>query len=571
MIICVSARRGAALPMRSLRMGIFFVQKLMQDFSYRGQSELLVLTSQHGMRRNRAASAHIDRLATAQAEARNYISTLLNRRLPVSKLTSARKGARGVSSFLADWKAAQPDRTFAASSILVRGGVLALLSNSQMQAARAERISRLNACIDEGRIPPARLLWDKRRTLAPLDLGLHHTLDLDDSGVSLFHGKAKSIETRSGNFSVLDERTIRIGAATDACVITLTSPLPCAPAAVRSLKLVPMERERGEHAPRYSVRVSYTHSAVLGIRTARKSGRRYISDDDYALTLTRADILGMDDGVKRNWTFDTGAHFTYRTDAQERAARAQAGARRKKRGSKRQAKARRQAREYSRIAQAERRRQFNAFAIDVLDSEKPAVVAVEDKSTRSMMRSAGGSTFNPGRHVAQKSGLNRSLASAALAEAQGILEVQALKRGRPVVKVFAPTTSMTCGACGEVSGKSRRSQACFVCVSCGHTLNADTNAAQIIGNRAYYGIRENLAERHGVSLPLKEQCPTGWQKQPSGEGQRRFAALDKAGSPRADARRGQRPGSGKAREGAAAAAPMAAKGRDSAPTQGALF
>ncbi|MEU9276254.1 zinc ribbon domain-containing protein [Streptomyces sp. NPDC048342] len=46
-----------------------------------------------------------------------------------------------------------------------------------------------------------------------------------------------------------------------------------------------------------------------------------------------------------------------------------------------------------------------------------------------------------------------------------------------VEDVPAPYTSLRCSACGWIEKKSRKSQADFVCVSCGFTCNADENAS----------------------------------------------------------------------------------------------
>ncbi|MDX3616253.1 zinc ribbon domain-containing protein [Streptomyces europaeiscabiei] len=46
-----------------------------------------------------------------------------------------------------------------------------------------------------------------------------------------------------------------------------------------------------------------------------------------------------------------------------------------------------------------------------------------------------------------------------------------------VEDVPAPYTSLRCSACGWIDKNSRKSQAEFVCSSCGFTCNADTNAS----------------------------------------------------------------------------------------------
>ncbi|MGW1784253.1 RNA-guided endonuclease InsQ/TnpB family protein [Streptomyces sp. NPDC002143] len=75
---------------------------------------------------------------------------------------------------------------------------------------------------------------------------------------------------------------------------------------------------------------------------------------------------------------------------------------------------------------------------------------------------------------AAKSGLNRTI----LAQGWGLLRRRTEHKapGR-VEDVPAPYTSLRCSACGWIEKKSRKSQADFVCVSCGFTCNADENAA----------------------------------------------------------------------------------------------
>ncbi len=75
---------------------------------------------------------------------------------------------------------------------------------------------------------------------------------------------------------------------------------------------------------------------------------------------------------------------------------------------------------------------------------------------------------------AAKAGLNRAI----LAQGWGLLRRRTEDKapGR-VEDVPAPYTSLRCSACGWIEKKSRKSQADFVCVSCGFTCNADENAA----------------------------------------------------------------------------------------------
>jgi putative transposase len=57
------------------------------------------------------------------------------------------------------------------------------------------------------------------------------------------------------------------------------------------------------------------------------------------------------------------------------------------------------------------------------------------------------------------------------------------ERNGEVVLVDPKHTSQTCSACGAVDSESRKNQASFCCTSCGHTMNADHNAAINIHRR----------------------------------------------------------------------------------------
>ena len=56
--------------------------------------------------------------------------------------------------------------------------------------------------------------------------------------------------------------------------------------------------------------------------------------------------------------------------------------------------------------------------------------------------------------------------------------------GVPFLLVDPRNTSRTCSACACIDKANRKSQASFICVSCGFSANADTNAAVIIRGRA---------------------------------------------------------------------------------------
>ena len=105
------------------------------------------------------------------------------------------------------------------------------------------------------------------------------------------------------------------------------------------------------------------------------------------------------------------------------------------------------------------------------------VLKVENLNVGAMTRSARGTLEAPGRNVAQKAGLNRSI----LAQGWGLFLARLEHKARGRVRRVDPKhTSQRCSACGHVAPESRESQAAFRCVACGFACNADLNAARNI-------------------------------------------------------------------------------------------
>jgi len=109
-------------------------------------------------------------------------------------------------------------------------------------------------------------------------------------------------------------------------------------------------------------------------------------------------------------------------------------------------------------------------------SGKCGTVIVEDLKVKNMTASARGTIENPGSNVRQKAGLNRAMLDTAFGEIRRSLEY---KCGR-LVEVNPAYTSQTCSECGHTDKENRKTQARFLCVSCGFASNADTNAAMNI-------------------------------------------------------------------------------------------
>lgn len=108
------------------------------------------------------------------------------------------------------------------------------------------------------------------------------------------------------------------------------------------------------------------------------------------------------------------------------------------------------------------------------------VVKIEKLNVRGMSASAAGTVEEPGRKVAQKRGLNRSILDQGWSMFAAMLRYKLAERGGELVEVPAAYTSQTCSCCGTIDQESRKDQATFECAHCGHAENADVNAAKNI-------------------------------------------------------------------------------------------
>ena len=93
-----------------------------------------------------------------------------------------------------------------------------------------------------------------------------------------------------------------------------------------------------------------------------------------------------------------------------------------------------------------------------------------------MTRSARGTVERPGRNVAAKSGLNRSIAEQSWGIIISQLDYKTQWYGKEFVKVDPRHTSQMCSGCGVVASGNRQDKT-YNCGSCGLRMDADTNAA----------------------------------------------------------------------------------------------
>ncbi len=118
-------------------------------------------------------------------------------------------------------------------------------------------------------------------------------------------------------------------------------------------------------------------------------------------------------------------------------------------------------------------------------AQKGTAIAADGVLPRNMMASAAGTIENPGKNVAQKRGLNRSLSLARFGKLRDKIDWECKKIGKLHMRVPAKNGSITCHDCGHVDKKSRKSQAEFECTACYFSANADHNAAMVHADRLY--------------------------------------------------------------------------------------
>lgn len=197
--------------------------------------------------------------------------------------------------------------------------------------------------------------------------------------------------------------------------------------------------------------------------------------------------IGIDVGVTHFLTLSTGEHIDLPnldrlihrvTSLRQRLSH-------KKKGSNNSKKAR------QRLSTAHRKlrhvRQDFLHKTSTRLAKNHSYIVMEDLKVGNMMRSAKGTVNKPGRNVKAKSGLNRSIAKQAWTTFRNLLTYKLNKLNGELRLVDPRHTSQTCSQCLTIDKRNRKSQSKFNCISCGHTVNADHNAATNILRLGFLG------------------------------------------------------------------------------------
>ena len=260
------------------------------------------------------------------------------------------------------------------------------------------------------------------------------------------------------------------------------------------VKWEPVDGGRWAHATLRAVgRVKVKqHRPVVGrVKTLqlKREGRRW-----YVIVVTEAEpvplpptgrSVGVDVGVARFLTTSDGqvvANPRFLDTAQERIVELQRRRQHARAGSGNRRRVRRALAKEWRKVRNQRRDFHHKTARSLVDSCDS--IALENLRVAAMTAAAAGTVEAPGRNVAAKAGLNRSILDAGWTQFARILVAKAESAGRPVIFVNPGSTSIDCHTCGARCVRPR--QDTVVCPVHGD-MDADLNGARNIASRAGLG------------------------------------------------------------------------------------
>lgn len=187
------------------------------------------------------------------------------------------------------------------------------------------------------------------------------------------------------------------------------------------------------------------------------------------------DFLGVDLGIVNLATDCTGERFSGAQVDRNRQRKSTARKQHQRKGSRRaKRKLKRMAGRQARFQAAENHR-ISKRIVEKAKGTKQGI-ALEDLSG---IRDRADTFSQPFRE---------RLGNWGFRQLRGFIEYKARREGVPVVLVDPRNTSRTCNVCGHCAKANRPNQAVFRCKQCGHSENADVNAAKNIRDNARKGL-----------------------------------------------------------------------------------
>ncbi len=111
-------------------------------------------------------------------------------------------------------------------------------------------------------------------------------------------------------------------------------------------------------------------------------------------------------------------------------------------------------------------------------------IVVEDLKVKEMSKSNKGNSEEHGSNVKAKAQMNKHILDQGWYEFRRMLKYKSEWNGGHLTVIAPHYTSQECFECGHIAPENRQSQAAFKCICCGHSENADLNAAKVILKRA---------------------------------------------------------------------------------------
>ncbi len=142
----------------------------------------------------------------------------------------------------------------------------------------------------------------------------------------------------------------------------------------------------------------------------------------------------------------------------------------------------------------------------IVDNKNNNIIILEDLATKNMTKKAkpkkSKKTSNYIKNnKKQKSGLNKAILDKSWNKFEVYIKYKAIRANKIWFKIPANYTSQECADCGHIHPDNRK-QAIFCCSLCGHTDNADHNAARVIKKRAINLITNSGTELSGQGVLL---------------------------------------------------------------------
>ena len=191
--------------------------------------------------------------------------------------------------------------------------------------------------------------------------------------------------------------------------------------------------------------------------------------------------IGVDLGVKKLATLSDGRVYEAKNSFRKRQGRLsklQQRLSKKNKGSSNFKKLKKRINRLHRKIANVREDYLHQVSTDI--SKNHALVVLEDLKVANMSKSASGTLEEPGKMVAAKSGLNRSILDQGWHRFKNMLSYKLDHLGGELLLVDARYTSQKCSSCGHIEKDNRMSQSQFACLQCGFKENADINAARNI-------------------------------------------------------------------------------------------